>query len=236
MIEKSNKENIIVDVKDVIRFINDTEFKGYQSINLPFGLKTPGMDRSKTADIIFKYAVKDKSVLDIGCKYGYFCHEAIIRGANIVDGVEISPENVEIAKKIVKLWNRNINIIEGDFLEKDINKKYDVVLFLNVLHHIISPVAVMQKIADKTQELAIIEFPTILDNHTGLSSVKKIIYKMFFNKFPLTYLGKEKYHRLWYFSEKAFTNLVIEQLSIFQNVEFFISPRKKGRVIAFCWK
>ena len=122
------------------------------------------------------------------------------------------------------------------FLEKNSNSKYDVVLFLNVLHHIISPVDVMKKFSDQTKELAIIEFATILDRHTGLSKLKKTIFKLFFNNFPLIYLGDQKYHRLWYFSKRAFENLIIDQLSLFKRVTFMPSPRKEGRTIAFCWK
>ena len=236
MVKKKSEDNITVSKEDVINFLNKTDLKEYQSINLPFGLQTPGMDRSKSADIVFKHSVKDKSVLDIGCKYGYFCHEAILRGATEVNGVEISNTNVEIAKKIVELWGRDIEIIEGDFLEIDLNKKFDVILLLNVLHHIISPVTIMKKIAEQTKELAIIEFPTVLDSHTGLSKFRKTIYNLFFSNFPLIYLGNQKYHRLWYFSIPAFENLVIDQLSLFNHVEFVSSPRKKGRTIAFCWK
>ena len=236
MDKKKSEKNINVSKEDVLKFLNETDLKGYQSIELPFGLKTPGMDRSKSADIVFKHLVKDKSVLDIGCKYGYFCHEAILRGASLVNGVEISKTNVEIAKRIVNLWGRDIEIIEGDFLETDINEKYDVVLLLNVLHHLISPVDILKKVSKCANELAIIEFPTILDDHTGLSAIKKGIYRLFFNSFPLIYLGNQKYHRIWYFSKPAFKNLVMDQLSLFKRVKFISSPRKKGRTIAFCWK
>ena len=236
MDQNKSKENISVSKEDVIKFLKETDLKGYQSILLPFGLKTPGMDRSKSADIVFKHSVKGKSVLDIGCKHGYFCHDAIQRGASVVKGIEINDANVEIAKRIVELWNRDIEIFEGDFLEKGYNEKFDVILLLNVLHHIISPVAIMKKISKQTNELAVVEFPTILDSHTGLSSIKKTIYKLFFNNIPLIYLGSEKYHRLWYFSKSAFNNLVVNQLSLFNRIEFVSSPRKKGRTIAFCWK
>lgn len=231
-----SKETISFSKEDVIKFLNETNLKGYQSIDLPFGLKTLGMDRSKSVDIVFKHSVENKSVLDIGCKYGYFCHEAILRGASIVKGIEISNTNVEIAKKIVEFWGRDIEIIAGDFLETTFNEKFDIVLLLNVLHHIISPVSILKKVSKCTNELAIVEFPTILDNHTGLSTIKKIIYKLFFNRFPLIYLGNQKYHRLWYFSQPAFENLVIDQLSLFKQVDFVCSPRKKGRTIAICWK
>jgi len=236
MDEIKSKDTISTSKEDIINFLNETDLKGYQSIDLPFGFKTSGMDRSKSADIIFKHSVENKSVLDIGCKYGYFCHEALVKGASTVTGIEISSANVEIAKKIVELWGRDIEIIEGDFLETNFNEIFDVVLLLNVLHHILSPVSILKKVSKCANELVIVEFPTILDSHTGLSIIKKVMYNLFFNSFPLIYLGNQKYHRLWYFSKLAFKNLVINQLSLFKHIEFVGSPRKKGRTIAFCWK
>jgi len=231
-----NKEILTASKQNVEKFLIETKFGGYQSIDLPYNLKTPGMDRSESAKKVFKYSVENKSLLDIGCKYGYFCHDAVIRGASVVKGIEINNTNVEIAKRIVELWGRDIEIIEGDFLETDFNDKFDIVLLLNVLHHLISPVSSLKKVSKSANELAIIEFPTLLDNHTGSSIIKKTIYKLVFKSFPLIYLGNHKYHRLWYFSKPAFNNLVIDQLSLFKRVEFVDSPRKSGRVIAYCWK
>lgn len=233
---ETNKRNAVARKQDVINFIENTEFKGYQAIDLPYGLKTPGMDRSKTANVIFKRSIEGKSILDIGCKYGYFCHEAFARGASLVKGIEISDENSKIANEIIKLWGRDIDIINEDFSNVGSMQKFDIILLLNVLHHVNSPTAVMQKISEHTKELAIVEFPSVLDSQTGLSKFKKILYRYFFNKDSLIYLGEEKYHRTWYFSKKAFENLVINQLSLFKNVEFIPSPRKYGRYIAYCWK
>ena len=232
----SNPKNTDISKQDIIQFLNETDLGGYQSIDLPFGLKTPGMDRSKTADIIFKYPIKDKTILDIGCKYGYFCHEALLRGAAVVKGIEINDENSKIANKITEFWGRDIEIINGDYLELNNLQNFDITLLLNVIHHIESPVSILNKISNQTKELAIIEFPSILDDQTKLSSFKKMDYNFFLKKTPLIYLGNKKYHRIWYFSKEAFKNLVIHQLTIFKRVEFLPSPRKSGRYIAFCWK
>jgi 2-polyprenyl-3-methyl-5-hydroxy-6-metoxy-1,4-benzoquinol methylase len=235
-----NKNNTINKSKlkkeDVADFLKNTNLQNYQSIELPFNLRTPGLDRGASADIIFKYSVENKTVLDIGCKYGYFCHEAVLKGALSVTGVEINKDNVEISKKIISMWNRDIEIIEGDFLKTRLDQKFDIVLFLNVIHHVISPVEILKKISKCTNELMIVEFPTILDKHTGLNGVQNIIYRLLFSKYPLAYIGSEQYHRAWYFSRSAFKNLLISQLSLFRRIEFVDSPRKKGRVIAFCWK
>jgi len=221
---------------DVLQFIEQTKFSGYQCIELPYGLKTPGMDRERSADLVFKYSVKNKSVLDVGCKYGYFCHEALKRGASKVTGVEISEENVKVARGVVVLWNRNIEIRNSDFMLIPDSETYDIVLFLNVMHHIISPVTAMRKLSEIAKELVIVEFPTIFDSHTKLSIIKKFIMKSFFSNDPFMFIGKKKYHRTWYFSKNAFINLFVKQMNIFMKIDFKKSPRKKGRLIAYCWK
>ena len=162
--------------------------------------------------------------------------EAISRGASEVKGIEISSENAKIAKKIIELWGRNIEIINDDFSNVTKIQKFDITLFLNVIHHTISPASVMEKISKHTRELAIVEFPSVMDSQTLLSKLEKIIYNYFLSDASLIYLGNEKYHRTWYFSKKAFENLVIKQLSLFKRVEFVPSPRKYGRFIAYCWK
>jgi len=221
---------------DVVQFLKETKFSGYQSMELPYGLKTPGMNRKKSADHVFKYSAKNKSVLDVGCKYGYFCHEAIKKGAKIADGVEINPDNVFIAKQIVNLWNRDIDIKQMDFMQCSDMKMYDIVLFLNVMHHIISPVSAMMKLSNMANEIVIVEFPTLIDNHTKLTPIKKLILNLFFQKEPLMFIGEKKYHRTWYFSKDAFVNLFKKQMRLFKKIDFDNSPRKKGRLIAYCWK
>ena len=54
-------------------------------------MEVGGEDLKPTANCIFPNDLKGKSVLDIGCHYGYYCHEAKRRGAGKVLGVELNP-------------------------------------------------------------------------------------------------------------------------------------------------
>jgi len=228
--------NKLASKNEVLRFLRETELSGYQSIELPYGLKTPGMDRIRSADLVFKYSVKDKSVLDVGCKYGYFCHEALKRGAVEVAGVEISEQNVKVAREVVELWNHKIEIRNADFMSIPDSQRYDVVLFLNVMHHILSPVMAMKKLNSIAKKMVIVEFPTLYDTHTKLSKIQTIVLRILFANKPLLFIGDKNYHRTWYFSKNAFVNLFMKQMNLFKKIEFEISPRKKGRLIAYCWR
>src|SRR5581483_11679778 len=73
--------------KEQIEKILAKEDFSYHRVNLPFGLHTPGRDRSRTRDLIFRESLAGKSVLDVGSALGYFCFEAEARGASRVVGV-----------------------------------------------------------------------------------------------------------------------------------------------------
>lgn len=231
----NEREERIASVKTVREFLNKYQFDGYQSIDLPYGLKISGMDRSKSANAVFKYPVKGKAVLDVGCGYGYFCHEAILRGASKAVGIETSKERASIAKEISSLWTRNITILSQDFYDIDDSIHYDIVLFLNMLHHVVYPVEAMKKLAKITDEMMIVEFATLLDRQININLILRGLYNIIFSNLPLVYIGYRKYHRVWYFSKHAFNNLFVEQMNLFRRVEFGNSPRKRGRLIAYCW-
>ena len=67
--------------EQVERMLEVDDFK-YHDIALPYGLSTGGYDRLATARSIFPEDMTGKSVLDLGSKFGYFCFEAIKRGAD----------------------------------------------------------------------------------------------------------------------------------------------------------
>jgi hypothetical protein len=62
----------------------------YQKIQLPFGLETPGEAKPELCDQIFRDAA-GKSVLDVGSYLGYFCQEALKRGASAAHGIRGRP-------------------------------------------------------------------------------------------------------------------------------------------------
>jgi SAM-dependent methyltransferase len=85
--------------------------------------------------------VKNKSFLDIGTCYGYFCFELTKLGALTI-GVESNNERFNICKCLSKVYGCdpfNPKFINLDILdyEKLSDEKYDYVLLLNVFHYII---------------------------------------------------------------------------------------------------
>src|SRR3954469_10395304 len=148
---------------DIERFISDTKFSGYQQITLPSGRVIPGTDRAPVADLIFPASLAGKSVLDVGCYYGYFLQEAIRRGATRAVGIEADPERFRISSTLASLWNGKIEIHEGLLEEVELNEKFDVVIFLNVLHHVKDPVPVIRKLASLCRGTLGVEFRQLHD-------------------------------------------------------------------------
>ena len=74
--------------------------------------------------------IKGKSLLEIGCRHGFFCEWAISNGAKEVIGIDIS-------KKTVK--DGNVKIIQGDIQTVKLNKKFDFIICCEVLEHLENP-------------------------------------------------------------------------------------------------
>jgi SAM-dependent methyltransferase len=129
----------------------------YQRIELPYGLATPGRDRMSTARQIFPADLRGKSVLDIGSYLGFFCFEALRRGADRVVGLEADAESVRKARRLAECLDLKPEFRHGDIEHASIDGQFDYVLCLNVLHHFRDPILVLEKLARATREKLILE-------------------------------------------------------------------------------
>src|SRR5947208_10062362 len=67
-----NVMNTTYSKQQIEKILQEERFH-YQRVNLPYGLNTPGRDRTATRDLIFPEPLSGKSVLDVGSALGYFC-------------------------------------------------------------------------------------------------------------------------------------------------------------------
>ena len=86
-----------------------------------------------------KVDVNNKIILDIGGNTGFFSFELLSLGAKSIDyyeGNKTHAKFTRMASKVLKEEDR-ITVTDEyyDFLEGN-NKKYDIILLLNVLHHV----------------------------------------------------------------------------------------------------
>ncbi|CAN5293787.1 hypothetical protein BH10PSE7_BH10PSE7_39000 [soil metagenome] len=129
----------------------------YQKVDLPFGLSTPGVDRSKTFDLIFPEDLTGKSVLDLGCNHGYFCFEALRRGAARVVGYDLRPNTIRGAKLLADCLSADVQFEVRDLNGPLIDEEFDYTLCLNVLHHLRDPLRTIDNMAAITRDRLAIE-------------------------------------------------------------------------------
>jgi len=140
--------------------------------------------------------IENKSFLDIGTCYGYFCFELTKQGALTI-GVEANKERFNICKCLSKIYGcdpSNPKFINFDILnyEKLSNEKYDYVLLLNIFHYIIernesSAWALLNKLSEESEVVFITmsherglnlksqrDIPEVIFKNSVLTNVKNL--------------------------------------------------------------
>ena len=70
-----------------------------------------------------------------------------------------------LAKNIL---NSSVKFINKNILESDYKEKFDVVLLLNVIHHLPEPFYAIRKLSEMAKEVFVLEFPTLDDPNSNL--------------------------------------------------------------------
>ncbi|MCA0433864.1 MAG: methyltransferase domain-containing protein [Proteobacteria bacterium] len=216
-----------------------TETFDYQKIDLPFGLTTHGHDRSDTARLIFEGDLKGRSVLDVGSSLGFFSFESERRGATRVLGIDVHPESVRKAKILASIKDSRADFLCKDIEDLPVQEPFDVVLCLNVLHHLHDPLGALNRLIDLTREKLILEVATF-----GSHDKKKVGLPAFvcalLARFPIIFVtptgtrGTREIQR-FYLSEPAVLHLLTKHRTVFARVETKPSPHK-GRFVVIAHK
>jgi SAM-dependent methyltransferase len=154
--------------KDEIARILKLHPEWYQKIQLPFGLETPGKDRSQIAEKIFPSNLQGASVLDVGCAEGFFCFEAKKRNAGRVIGVDIDKDRLGTAIKLGKALEMDIEFQQRSVIDVEQLGMFDYVLCLNILHHVTDPIHIINKLIQITRKQLALE---IADIRTRVSAI-----------------------------------------------------------------
>lgn len=242
---------------DIDSLIESARDEDYQRITLPDGRVIPGEDRSPTADLVYPADLTGKTVLDVGCYHGFFLHDAVRRGAQRAVGIEMDPEHFRIARMLAPLWQGKVEIQQGMLEDVVVEERFDIVLFLNVLHHVSDPVAVMRKLSSLCRGTLVVEFrqphdPQFVreafhgplqadDRPTRMrrlaqrvrSGVEAPLMELITSRLPIIGVGAAEYHRSYFFSKQAFRNTFEIHNRFFTGVEFRPSVRR-GQTLAFC--
>lgn len=215
-------------------------------------MKVEGNDKTEIARSIFDFPLEGKTVLDVGTYYGFFPLYAARHGARKAVGLEADPERYAIARRIARLHGELYTILEGRIEETEFEERFDVVLFLNVLHHLTDPIPAMRKLASLCKERLIVEFCTPSDSayirytyqrkagavpskvQRGRALLRSWVVRMATHKLPMMAVGNWEYHRTFYFSREAFYNLFVIHHKLFRDVVFRPGLTNASRAIAIC--
>ncbi len=107
---------------------------------------------------LFADELGDMSVLDIGCNSGWFSFDLADRGARVVDGVDLRPQNIEQAeflREYLGLGNTHFEVADATSFEEA--RRWDVVLNLGVLYHVTDPLRLLQRTYELCDRFAIVD-------------------------------------------------------------------------------
>lgn len=149
------------------------ELEWFHSIDLGEGLVTPGRDDSaaKLARLGLPADLSGKSVLDIGAYDGFFSFAAERRGADRVLAVDtLAWERGERSGRACFDLAHRALASRVESLVRDVHDlcaegdagigRFDVVLCLGVLYHLREPLRALERVADVTGDLLVLETAT----------------------------------------------------------------------------
>jgi len=220
---------------EIERFL-ERERLAYQRIELPHGLATPGESRAGMCDVIFR-DVAGKSVLDVGSYLGYFCQEALRRGAVSAHGIEVDANKVRQARALAEMNGLAVSFQHADIESCALPGTYDVVLCLNVVHHLFDPIGVIRRLARAAREKLVLEVAS-LDPRDARKLGLGFFARRVVTRLPILYLASgvgstavRTNAQKFFFTPHAVLHLLRDHTKLFSAVEVMPSGFK-GRFIA----
>ncbi len=144
------------------------EIPWFHTIDLGNGIVTPGVvdARDRVPRLGLPSDLSGKSVLDIGAWNGFYSFEAERRGAQRVLATDSycwsgegwgTKAGFELARETLGSRVEDLEIDVMDLSAEALGGRFDIVLFLGVLYHLRHPLLALEKVADVTGELLILE-------------------------------------------------------------------------------
>ena len=136
---------------------------------------------------------ESSSLLDIGCGPGDYSLALRERGICNTLAIDFSKKMVELARstEIKRFGDSLITWTVGDYLDINIEKKYDASIVVGVMDYIENPENFVKKVIGDTDKISIISFPK---KFHILSIQRKIRYK---NKCYLRFYSRKQLQKLF---------------------------------------
>jgi len=226
------RERLEYSEQEIDHILKHNHFE-YQQIYLSASRSTAGQDRSGTLQLL-DADLTGKTMLDIGCAYGYFCFEAEKRNAARVVGTELKRHRFLGANIIKEIRGSDCEFYFQDIFTNPVQGQFDIVLFLNVIHHLHEPLGALRIASNLAKEKLIFEFPTLSDEKFRATLPANTSIDPALPLIGVSLLGEQG--QTFLFSEEAIRRILTEQNKFFTRVEFQQSPMAAERRIAICYK
>ena len=227
-----SKERVPYTEQDIDYIIKTNRFE-YQQIQVSLAKTTAGQDRSGTLQLL-DADLSGKTLFDIGCAYGYFSFEAEKRNAKRVVGTELKRHRFLGCNILKEIIGSNCEFYYQDVFTNPVQGQFDIVLFLNVIHHLHEPIRALRIAAGMAKEKLIMEFPTLSDEKFRATLPHNVSIDP---SLPLIGVGMlSSQGQTFLFSEEAIRRIFMDQNKLFSRIEFQPSPMTPERRVAICYK
>lgn len=129
-----------------------------ESVEAIFATRLDMVERAVHAH--FGPRLADIDCLDIGCHEGFYSLAMARAGAKHVFGVDARDENLRRARFVAAamgLGQIDYRQARVETLAADLNRTYDLTLFLGVLYHVEDPMRCLRQVAAVTREICVLE-------------------------------------------------------------------------------
>ncbi len=152
-----------------------------------------------------------KRVLEIGCATGQISRRLAENGCEVI-GIEINKESAEIAKKYCKA----VLICDVETIEDFLHHDFDFILLLDVLEHLRSPLALLEKLKTyiKKGGSIVVSLPNVTN--------WRVRWDLLFGRFDYSDYGILDKSHLRFFNEKSARKIM--QDADFDIIMFDIVP------------
>lgn len=148
--------------EEVERWLAENDLDDYQSVPLPYGLKTPGKDRAPSVSVLTTSVdMKGRTYCDIGCAYGAMVFEVEWCGATAY-GCDHHRGKLQHAATIASMKGSDATFFRLD-IDTTVNPQleFDVVSCFNVIHHLKHPFLALHSMFSMARDYFMIEYLTL---------------------------------------------------------------------------
>jgi SAM-dependent methyltransferase len=134
-----------------------------------------------------------KSVLDVGCGSGRYMFEAVRRGAVDVVGIDAASGALEAARQIAHEldFQNKVRFVDSDFLDYEIERKYDVVFAVGYFDYILTPRPHLEKMFECSRLYFFASFPKLWHPMTPIRKIRLAL-----NHCPVRFYSRRRIEKM----------------------------------------